>query len=39
MPQDYGTKLDEKKINDLISYLLRSAASEKSVTKNEEDHK
>ena len=39
MPQDYATKLDEKKINNLISYLLRSSSSEKPVTKNEEDHK
>jgi len=39
MPQDYGAKLDEKKINDLISYLLTSSGSEKPVTKNEEDHK
>lgn len=39
MPQDYGTKLDEQRINDLISYLLRSSGSEKPITKNEEDHK
>ena len=39
MPQDYGTKLDEKRIDDLVSYLLRSSGSEKPVTKNEEDHK
>jgi putative heme-binding domain-containing protein len=40
MPQDYETKLDEKRINDLISYLLRSSSSEKPVIKkNEEDHK
>jgi cytochrome c oxidase cbb3-type subunit 3 len=39
MPQDYGTKLDEKRINDLISYLLRSTGSGKPVTKNEEDRK
>lgn len=39
MPQDYGTKLDEKKINDLISYLLTRSGSEKQATKNREDHK
>jgi cytochrome c oxidase cbb3-type subunit 3 len=39
MPQDYGTKLDEQRINNLISYLLRNSGSEKPVTKNEEDHK
>ena len=39
MPQDYGAKLDEQRINDLISYLLRSSGSEKPVTKNDEDHK
>ena len=40
MPQDYRTKLDEKRIDDLISYLLRSSGSEKTVIKkNEEDHK
>lgn len=39
MPQDYGTKLDEKRIDDLISYLLRSSGAEKPVTKNEEDRK
>jgi cytochrome c oxidase cbb3-type subunit 3 len=39
MPQDYATKLDEQRINNLISYLLRNSDSEKPVTKNEEDHK
>jgi len=39
MPQDYATKLDEQRINNLISYLLRNSGSEKPVTKNEEDHK
>jgi len=39
MPQDYATKLDEKKINDLISYLLKSSGSDKPIAKNEEDRK
>jgi cytochrome c oxidase cbb3-type subunit III len=29
MPQDYGTKLDEMRINDLISYLLKSSGAGK----------
>lgn len=30
MPEDYAAKFDEKRLNDLISYLLQSAASEKT---------
>jgi len=39
MPQDYGTKLGDQRINDLISYLLRSSTPEKPVAENQKDRK
>ena len=37
MPQDYGSKLDDKQIDDLVSYLLKSAGVGKQTTANDGD--
>jgi cytochrome c oxidase cbb3-type subunit III len=37
MPQNYGTKLDSKQIDDLISYLLKNAGSSKPAAEKDDD--
>ncbi len=37
MPQDYGKTLDNKQMNDLVSYLLKSAGSGSSKTVGKRD--
>ena len=37
MPQDYGTRLDNKQIDDLVSYLLKNASNGKQAASNGSD--